>query len=171
MELKLDDIVLKPYRHEFAENLTLVAQNKKIAQNMRDAFPHPYNLQNAHDFIQMCLDQEKQSVFAIFYKGVFAGSVGLHPQKDVYRKSAELGYYVAEKYWNNGIASKSVSLIVKFGFESLHLTRIYAGVFQNNTASMRVLKNNGFVLEGIKRKAIFKNDKILDEHIYAILNE
>jgi len=151
--------------------LAVVANSKKLARNMRDGFPHPYSLQNAHDFIQICMDKEIQSIFAIFYHGEFAGSVGLHPQKDVYRKSAELGYYVAEKYWNKGIASKSVGLIVKFGFESLHLTRIYAGVFQNNIASMRILEKNGFVLEGIKRKAIFKNNKILDEHFYAIINE
>ena len=171
MELILDDIVLKPYLHEFAEALAVVANNIKIVQNMRDGFPYPYSLQNAHDFIEMCISKETQSIFAIFYKGNFAGSVGLHLQEDVYKKSAELGYYVAEKYWNKGIASKSVSLIVKFGFESLHLTRIYAGVFQNNIASMRILEKNDFVLEGIKRKAIFKNNKILDEHFYAIINE
>ena len=138
---------------------------------MRDSFPHPYNNKDAHDFIEMCMNKEIQSVFAIFYKGNFVGSISLNLQKDVYKKSAELGYYVAEKFWNKGIASKSVGLIVKFGFESLHLTRIYAGVFQNNIASMRILKKNDFVLEGIKRKAIFKNNKILDEHFYAIINE
>jgi len=171
MELTYKDIVLKPYRLEFAVDLALVAKNKKIANNMRDAFPHPYSLQDAHTFIKMCMAKETQSIFAIFYKDDFAGSVGLHPQEDVYKKSAELGYYVAEKYWNKGIASKSVAMIVKFGFESLHLTRIYAGIFQNNTASMRILEKNDFVLEGIRRKAIFKNGKILDEHIYAIINE
>jgi len=171
MELILDNIVLKPYTHEFAEALALVANNKKIAQNMRDGFPHPYNIKNAHDFIEMCMNKEIQSIFAIFYQGKFAGSVGLHTQEDVYIKSAELGYYIVEKFWNKGIASKSVRLIVEFGFETLHLTRIYAGVFQNNIASMRILEKNNFVLEGIKRKAIFKNNKILDEHFYAIINE
>lgn len=76
MKLKLDDIILIPYRHEFAKNLAVVAKNIKIAKNMRDAFPHPYSLQNAHDFIQICMDKEIQSVFAVFYNGSFAGSGG-----------------------------------------------------------------------------------------------
>jgi RimJ/RimL family protein N-acetyltransferase len=62
-------------------------------------------------------------------------------------------------------------MITKYGFESLHLTRIFAGVFQHNKASMRVLEKNGYILECIKRKAVFKKNQILDEYYYANVNE
>jgi RimJ/RimL family protein N-acetyltransferase len=35
---------------------------------------------------------------------------------------------------------------------------------------MRVLEKNGYVKEGIFRKSVFKNDKLWDEHRYAIVN-
>jgi len=51
------------------------------------------------------------------------------------------------------------------------LTRIFAGVFENNKASMKILEKNNFVLECIKQKAVFKNNQILDEYYYAKVND
>lgn len=171
MILQEGDIVLRPYTLDDAPDLAKIANNSKIADNMRDLFPHPYSLSDAKSFIKRMLNEEMLGVYAIIYKGNLVGSIGLHPQIDVYIKTAELGYYLDEKYWKKGIISRSIAIIIKYGFESLHLERIFAGVFENNKASMRVLEKNGFILECIKRKAIFKNDKILDEYYYAIIND
>lgn len=171
MELNSEDILLRPYTLEDAEALTINANNKNISKNLRDGFPHPYTIEDAHKFINMCLNQEVQSVFAIIYKGELAGSIGLHPQDDIYRLTAEIGYFIAEPFWNKGVATKSVEMMTKFGFESLHLTRIFAGIFETNKASMRILEKNGFILECIKRKAIFKENQIMDEYLYAKVND
>jgi len=168
---KDDYIVLKPYSLSDAEDLTRIANNEKISGNMRDLFPQPYSLQDAENYIKLRLEDKIQSIFAIIYNGELVGSIGLHLQQDVYRLSAELGYFIGEKYWNKGIATKSIALITEFGFESLHLTRIFAGVFEHNKASMRVLEKNNYTLEGIKRKAIIKNNILMDEYFYAKINE
>ena len=169
--IKKDDILLRPYTLSDAAALALIANNAKIATNMRNLFPHPYSIDDALDFITNTINGTIKGVFAIIYKGNLVGSIGIHPQTDVYIKTAELGYYVGEKYWNKGVASKSIAMITKYGFESLHLTRIFAGVFENNKASMKVLKKNGYMLECIKRKAIFKNKQLLDEYYYAKIND
>lgn len=166
-----DDIILRPYTLADTKALTQIANNKNISKNLRDGFPNPYIENDAQNFIKMCMDKEVQSIFAIIYKGDLAGSIGLHLQEDIYRYTAELGYFIAEPFWNKGIATKSIAMITKFGFESLHLTRIFAGIFETNKASMRILEKNGFVLEGIKRKAVFKNQQILDEYHYAKVND
>lgn len=166
-----DEIILRPYTLADAKALTKIANNENISINLRDGFPNPYNENDARNFIKMSMDKEVQSIFAIIYKGDLAGSIGLHLQEDVYRYTAELGYFIAEPFWNKGIATKSIDMITKFGFESLHLNRIFAGIFETNKASMRILEKNGFVLEGIKRKAVFKNQQILDEYHYAKVND
>lgn len=171
MKLQKDNIILRPYALSDAPALAVIANNRDISKNLRDGFPFPYGLEDAQRFIKMCLEKEIQSIFAIFYKGDLAGSIGLHPQEDIYRLTAEIGYFIAEKYWNKGIATKSVGMITEFGFESLHLTRIYAGIFETNKASMKILEKNGYVLECIKRKAIFKNQHVLDEYLYAKVND
>lgn len=171
MILQTENILLRPYTISDARALVLLANNRKISKNLRDGFPYPYILKDAENFINRCLEKETQSIFAIVYNGALAGSIGLHPQEDVYKRTAELGYFVGEEFWNKGIATKSVALIIEFGFESLHLTRIFAGIFEHNKASMKILEKNNFALECIKRKAVFKNNQILDEHYYAIVND
>ncbi len=164
-----NNIILRPFMPSDAEVLVILANNKNISINLRDGFPHPYSLKDARIFIKKCLKDNKQSIFAIQYKGVLVGSIGLYKQEDVYQLSAELGYFVGEAYWNKGIATKSIGLITKYGFENLHLNRIFAGVFQNNKASMLILEKNDFLLEGIKRKAIIKENQIMDEYLFAKL--
>ncbi|GAG41967.1 unnamed protein product, partial [marine sediment metagenome] len=55
----------------------------------------------------------------------------------------------------------------KFGFEKIKLRRIYACVFPFNKASMKVLKKNGYKLEGVLRKEIKKGNKLLDNYLFA----
>jgi len=36
-------------------------------------------------------------------------------------------------------------------------------------ASARVLEKNNFIFEGVSKKSVFKNNKFLDEHRFALL--
>jgi ribosomal-protein-alanine N-acetyltransferase len=165
------DIILRSYHAQDAEALVAIANNRKIWLNLRDVFPHPYHLEDAQRFIKMCTESEPHAVLGIEYQGILAGSIGLHLQVDVYRLSAELGYFVGEPFWNKAIASEAVKRMLQYGFETLHLHRIYASVYAHNKASMHVLEKNGFTLEGVKKQAVYKNESFTDEYFYGILNE
>ncbi|WP_394802161.1 GNAT family N-acetyltransferase [Pontibacter ruber] len=52
-------------------------------------------------------------ILAIEVNGEAAGGIGLHPQPDIYRKNAELGYWLAEPYWGNGIISRAIPQMVE----------------------------------------------------------
>ena len=116
-------------------------------------------------------NEKKQKNFAIECDGKFCGVIGLILQKDVYRKSTELGYWVGEPYWGRGIATKAVARIVQYGFDELNLFRVFAGAFEYNVGSMKVLERNGFEKEGIAKKAVLKNEKFWDEHRYSKLKK
>ena len=107
--------------------------------------------------------------FAIDYEGQFCGVIGLTRQTDVYKKTAEIGYWIGEPFWNKGIATKSVKLMTSYGLQSLDFIRIHTGVFEYNIGSMRVLEKNGYTKDGVFKKSIFKNGKIWDEHRYSII--
>lgn len=145
------------------------ANNEKISINLRDGFPNPYTLTDAEKFLSNVSNQNPTQVFAIEFNGIYVGNIGLHLCSDVYRKSAEIGYMLDEKYWNKGIMTKAVNLICEYGFNELDIVRIHTGVFEYNTASQVVLEKCGFTKEGVFRKAIFKNGKICDEIRYAII--
>ncbi len=158
---------------EFSDSSAMakLANNKKIWDNVRDAFGHPYTEKNAEEFIQRQAQSDSEKVFAIDFNGKLSGLCGLILQKDVYRKSAEIGYWIGEPFWGQGIATQAIGLLVLYAFEKMDLVRLHAGVFEYNLGSMRVLEKNGFAKEGISKKAIFKNGKFWEEHRFALLNE
>ena len=164
------DVELRRFRKTDAVRLAALANNQKISRNLRNGFPHPYGLKDAEVFINKCLEQKITTIFAIVFKGEYVGNIGLMPAEDVYRKSAEIGYFIGEAYWNKGITTKAVNLITDYGFSVLELLRIHTGIFEYNTASMRVLEKCGYRKEGVFQKAIIKNGQVCDEHRYAKIN-
>jgi len=171
-ELKLIvKVKIRPLESSDKSDLAKLANNKKVWDNLRDYIPYPYNENDADIFINSTKKESPQQNFGIEYKDEICGVIGLIIQKDVYRRSAEIGYWTGEPYWRKGIASKAVELIIKYGFDELNLNRIFTGVFDYNTASMRVLEKNGFEKEGIFKNAIIKNGNVYDEHRYGRMNK
>ncbi len=166
-----ENITIRPLQTSDKAILAQLANNKNIWDNLRDYIPFPYEEHDAGSFITRTKEENPKQTFGITYKGHLSGIVGLVVQEDVYQGSAEIGYWVGEPYWGNGIATKAVELITEYGFDQLALHRIYAGVFAYNTASIKVLEKNGFKKEGIFKNAIVKNDKRCDEHRFYKLNE
>ncbi len=167
--LQQDKIKLRPLDIKDVDRLTEIANNRKISINLRDAFPNPYTKEDARSFIQLCYKQNTSTIFAIEYEGIYVGNIGLELGNDVYRKSAQIGYFIDEAYWNKGIVTKAVKLLTKFGFEHLNMERIHTGVFEFNLASQRVLEKCGYQKEGVFRKAVLKNGKLYDEIRYSKL--
>ena len=152
------------------EELQILANNTGIAENLKDLFPHPYTIGDANDFIYLADQGGLGHTFGIFTGDIFIGVGSIMPQKDIYKYNGEIGYWIGQPYWGNGFGKKTVELLTSFAFEELGLIRVFAGVFPNNKASMRVLENSGYVLEAILKSSIVKNGIISDEYIYSIIN-
>jgi RimJ/RimL family protein N-acetyltransferase len=105
--------------------------------------------------------------FAVTYNGKVAGSIGCVPKTDVYRKSIEIGYFIGEQFKGNGIATEAVRILLEYVQHRFDVVRIYAEVFANNKASMRVLEKNGFYLEAIHRRSVVKNNVLMDDYIWV----
>ncbi len=161
------NLILRSLVLEDAPALAGLANNKKIFDNVRDALPQPYTIDDALFFIHLTQEEDPQVSFAMEYEGAFCGMVGIVPQKDVYRFTAEIGYWLGEPFWGKGIATKAVAMVTDYAFHQLHFIRIHTGIFEHNIASMRVLEKNGYVKECVLKKSIIKNGKLLDEHRYA----
>ena len=168
--MKKGEVHIRPLQHADQSELAKLANNKKIWDNLRDYIPYPYTDNDAEIFINITKNETPQQTFGIEFQHKLCGVIGLIVQEDVYKKSAEIGYWIGEPYWKKGIASKAVSLITEYGFNELLLNRIYTGVFEYNVGSMKVLEKNGFEQEGIFKNAIVKNGKVYNEHRYYKLS-
>lgn len=149
-------------------DLVRFANNPKIAQFMTDQFPHPYTEEKGRSFIEMTLAHQPSQIMAIEVDGLAVGGIGIHPESDIRRLNAELGYWLAEDYWGQGIVSLAIRQMVSYAFSTFSIDRIYAIPFENNPASHRVLEKNGFKLEFRLEKTLIKNGVKLDELIYAV---
>ncbi len=165
------EFTLRKWAGEDAPALVKYASNKKIADNLRDGFPHPYTINDAWAFLQATLnaDEAKSLYRAIDVGGEAVGSAGIFFKDNVYRKSAEIGYWLGEPFWGNGIATAAIRLMCEEVFKRRDIVRIYAEPYAHNAASCRALTNAGFELEGVLRQSIYKNGVIFDSCIYAKL--
>lgn len=150
------------------DDLVRYANNQNIASKLTDQFPYPYKKEDGESFIKMTMEHDPLQIFAISIEGKACGAIGLHPQLDIHRKNAELGYWLAEPFWGNGIIPGAIIQMVEYGFEHFEINRIFARPFGSNLASQRVLEKAGFQLEARFKNTTIKNGVYEDEIFYAI---
>ena len=159
------------WKIEYAKDLANALNNKKVLDNLRDGLPFPYTVKDAEDFISAMQNSNKNDIFsfAIVLENKCIGSIGVFRQSNIHLKTAELGYYLAEKYWGKGIMTQAVKEVCDYVFDNSDIIRIFAEPFTYNIASQRVLENNGFCCEGVLKSNAYKNGKVVDMKMYAKL--
>jgi diamine N-acetyltransferase len=97
------------------------------------------------------------------------GNAGLH-QIEWTNRCAEFGIFIGEKnFWNDGYGSEASLLMLKHGFETLNLNRIYLYVFETNPRAIHVYEKLGFATEGRLRQAIYRNGRYSDALLMSML--
>jgi RimJ/RimL family protein N-acetyltransferase len=167
MQLVLKSCTIRPWRLDDAESLAKHANNRKVWLALRDLFPHPYTIQDAHEFLQKKITEQLAINFCIEIDGAAVGGIGMRVGEDVHRHTAALGYWLGEDFWGRGIMTEAVAAFTDFCFENFPLRRISAEVFSNNPASARVLEKAGFVFEGCLKNNVINDGKLLDALLYA----
>ncbi len=157
---------LRPWTKDDLESLFKHACNENITKFMSDGFPNTKD--KCKRFLEFATDNDSILYFAIDINSQAVGGIGVSPGTDIKRKNAELGYWISEDYWGQGIMTNAIKEIIKIAFNRYDIDRIYAAPFESNTASHRILEKNGFKLEARFEKNVYKYGAYLDELIYAI---
>ena len=168
MIFPLSKAILRPWTLDDADSLCKHANNIKIARFLRNGFPHPYTLKDAISWLKS-VNENPNLLLAISIEDEAIGGIGLIFKDDIYHKNAEIGYWLSEDFWNQGITTEAIITLSKYAFSNLEIIRIYAGIFETNKASAKVLLKAGFVHEATLKNALIKNGQILNEHIYSLL--
>ena len=90
-------------------------------------------------------------IYGIFDRvsGAFVGGCGLHPGVGV--GAIEIGYWISEDRWGQGLATEAAAALTRVGFERLEATRVEIRVDPENARSLRVPPKLGFSHEGTLR--------------------
>jgi RimJ/RimL family protein N-acetyltransferase len=148
----------------------LIGAREVAATTLR--IPHPYTESLARDFIagaQEDLSSGNGLRLGIIVRqsDTLCGGVGLRIEAD--HRRAELGYWIGVPYWGNGYATEAARAVVKYGFGTLGLHRIFASHFANNPASASVLRKIGMRHEGRQRTHVLKWGEFLDLEMYGMV--
>ena len=165
------DYELRDWKMSDLQSLVEHANNYNIAKWLTNQFPYPYDEKAGEAYINAVLSDNPRKIFAIDINGEAVGSIGVFPQSDIHEKSAEIGYWLSEKYWGNGIMAKAITEVFEYGFKTFDIARVFARPFSTNKGSQRVLEKAGFELEAILKKALYKDGEYLDELIYSRLKK
>jgi [ribosomal protein S5]-alanine N-acetyltransferase len=162
--------ILRPWQLADLPQLVKNANDPDIARWMTDTFPHPYTLAAGEAFLNRVVVKDgPASVMAIEIDGEPCGSIGIFPLQDIFRRNAELGYWLKPEYSGRGIMTAAIRRMVDHAFDHFpELDRIFARPFGSNIASQRALDKAGFLLEAKFHGTIVKNGKVEDELVYAI---
>jgi len=172
--LKTQRLLLRAFQDADAAEVQRLAGNKAIA-HMTTHIPHPYEDGMAEKWIashHSDFESGESIIFAIILKdeGTLIGSIAFTKiEQDDLR--ASLGYWIGEPFWGKGYATEASLEILKYGFETLNLNRIYADYMGTNLASGKVLRNIGMKHEGTLRQHSQMWDKVEDLELYGILAE
>lgn len=171
MKISFGEFYIRSYEYSDLESLVKYANNYNISKLLRDQFPFPYTKTDAETWLIHACHQEIETNFVIANEKELIGAIGINLQEDVNRFCAEIGYWLGEPYWGKGITTRALKIFSEYAFTNFNLNRIYAYVFKGNPASEKVLLNAGYKKEGTLRNAVFKEEKFIDQYIYAILKE
>lgn len=162
-------VMIRPWSARDVRSLAHHANNVHIAESLRDYFPTPYTEEDAAFFIRYArhAHSDREWIYAIEVDGEACGCISLTFGHDVYAKSGELGYWLGEQYWGQGITTQAIGMICKKAFAETEIVRIQAEVMANNPASIQVLQKNRFIQEGYFCNRIYKNEKMHDSVLFA----
>jgi ribosomal-protein-alanine N-acetyltransferase len=161
-------VELKKWSYDDIDDLVKVMNNSDRTY-LSNSAPYPFTQANAKWWLDHILKQDEiKGIYrSIVVDDEIVGNISVILENDVFSIDSELGYLLMKNQWNKGIMSDAVCQIVKLAFYKLDIQRITALVFDKNIASKRVLEKNGFILEGIKKNAVKKNNQIFDLFLYG----
>lgn len=171
MRMTDGDVAIRLFAKDDREDIVRLGDNARVARFLANRFPHPYRPADADAWLALVADETPPHNFAVEWRGKFIGGIGLAPLADVHFQTADLGYWLGEPYWGKGLAARALALLIAYAFSRLPYIRLQALVFEENTASMRVLEKNHFIKEGVLRRHVTKNGAVLNAALYALLRE
>ena len=106
------DLRLRPYQLSDQSALAALANNPQVSANLKDIFPYPYTPQDAQNYLNFITQNSNNNLieYAIIVDGLFAGAISITFGEDIYSHLAEIGYWLGEPYWHQGIMKKAVKM-------------------------------------------------------------
>ncbi len=146
MILQTNRLVLRPWRETDAESLYEYAKNPNIGPIA--GWPVHTSVENSRQIIHDYLSGEETYAVTLKTNDIAIGSVGIRfaneSNLEIQADEAEIGYWIGEPFWGQGLIPEAVRELMRYAFEDLNRTTLWCGYFDGNEKSKRVGDKCGF---------------------------
>lgn len=146
MTLETERIILRPWEESDAEELYKYASNPDVGPIA--GWAAHTSVENSREIIREVLSKPETYAVVLKETGRPVGSIGLMLGEasniGIPDTEGEIGYWIGVPYWGQGLIPEAVWEMMRYGFEELHLEKIWCGYFDGNEKSKRVQEKCGF---------------------------
>lgn len=173
MELYTKRLILRPWDQADAEDLYQYAKNPAVGPVA--GWPVHTSVENSREIIKTVLSANKTFAICLKKDRKAIGSIGLMIGKnsnlELPDHEAEIGYWIGEPFWGQGLVPEACCEMIRHAFEDLKLERLWCGYFDGNEKSKRVQEKCGFVYHHTNKDVAWKlTIDIRTEHITCLQN-
>jgi len=149
MELQTKRLILRGWQENDAESLYKYAQNSNIGP-IAGWQPHT-SIENSREIIKNILSVDENYAVVLKQTDEPIGCIGLMMTKseintdEMGEGEAEIGYWIGEPFWGQGLIPEAVCELLRYAFENLGLTAVWCGYYDGNEKSKRVQEKCGFI--------------------------
>ena len=139
-------ILLRPWRESDAEALFKYASDTDVGP--RAGWPPHQSLDESMEIIRTVFNNDRTWAIELKATGEAIGCIGyyLHGESNINigEQDAEIGYWIAKPYWNQGLCTEALKLIIAHCFNTKGFSTLWSDFFVDNPASGRVMEKCGF---------------------------
>ena len=149
MELQTKRLLLRAWKESDAEALYKYARNPNVGPIA--GWPPHTSVENSREIIKTVLSAPETYAVVLKETGEAVGSVGIMTARSEIKSAqmtdneCEIGYWIGEPYWGQGLIPEAVNELLRYAFEDLGKTTVWCGYYDGNEKSKRVQEKCGFV--------------------------
>jgi len=151
--LQSERIILRRWTDDDAETLFKWASDHDLGP--RAGWPPHKSVEESLDAIHTFFKNETTWAVVLKETNEVIGCVGYHPAEksniQIEDDCGEVGYWIAKPFWNKGLATEALKIVIDFCFNVKKMRMLYGDHFIDNPASGKVMEKCGFVPTGEER--------------------
>lgn len=173
MELQTERLLLRPWQESDVASLYKYAKNPNVGPIV--GWPPHTSQANSLEIIRSVLSAPGSFAVVLKETGEAVGSIGLMTASCTIRTATvaegecELGFWIGEPYWGQGLIPEAVGELLRYAFEDLKLTTVWCGYYAGNVKSQRAQAKCGFVYSHTEEgKAVPLLGEVRTEHFTKV---
>ena len=147
MELTTKRLILRHWKETDADSLYQYAKDPAVGPVT--GWPAHKNVQESRDVIRNVLSARQCYAVCLKTDGRAIGSIELilNGRTDMTEREdeCELGFWLGQDFWGQGIMPEAAGELLRYGFEDLHMQTIWCAYYDGNVKSKRTQEKIGFI--------------------------